>query len=148
MQDIVEGSIVHLENYKLPSIEKNKFFIVLFKSKLDLYLLSMTTSQKYINDSLITHGRIIDRQFEYHCFKADKCICTNGYYFSKDTFIKIDRLNAQEFSREKLEEFNFTVKGVLIKEELINLLYTFYTSDKTIKRIKSQIEDILFRLSN
>lgn len=146
MLGLKEGSVVHIENYKLPEQVKNKFFIVLFESKSDIWLLSMTTSKKYVSEDLIKHGRIIDRDFEYYCFKANHQICTNEYSFPKDTFVKINRDNVLSFTKENLDDFSFTIKGVLTREELIELLYAFYVSDKTINRIKNQIEPILFRL--
>ena len=148
MQKIVEGSIVHIEKYSLPHGCKNKFFIVLFESDEDVWLFSMTTSQKYLSESLIEHGKIVDRNFEYYCFKAKKQICKNGYSFSKDTFLKINRENAIEFTKKKLEDYKFTIKGILHDEELLEVLYAFYSSDKTKKKVKIKLEQSLSRLSH
>ena len=112
----------------------------------DITLMSMTTSQFYFDKSLIKHGVIQDRDLSVYCFPKDKVIGRNGFSFSKNTIIS-HRWNVHKFRVEQLAVLNIEYKDCLIKEEIVNLIYSFYSYSGTLKKHKQLFEKILFELT-
>ncbi|GHT32945.1 hypothetical protein AGMMS49574_17560 [Bacteroidia bacterium] len=138
------GSILFVKDYQLPTKIKNKFFIVIGISDGDILLLSMTTSQLYFDESLIKHGVIIDRDMSVYCFEQNRMIGRNGFAFRKNTFIS-HRANIHAFNSEKLDSLNIEYIDCLIKEEIIELIYSFYK--RTPPKYTTIFERILSMLS-
>jgi hypothetical protein len=139
------GSILLVKDYQLPTKIKDKFFIVIGISDGEICLLSMTTSQLYFDESLIKHGAIIDREMLVYCFEQNRVIGRNGFAFHKNTFIS-HRNNIHAFNSEKLDAMNIEYIDCLIKEEIIELIYSFYK--KTPPKYATIFEKILAELSD
>jgi len=140
------GSILLIKKYKLPTVEKDKFFIVLDQEGSDYNLLSITTSKFDFSDRLIKHGIINQHSYaSVFCFEKDKIIGENGFYFWKNTFISLNN-NINKFSFEVLSQYNIEVKDKLITSELQNLIYCFYRFRGTPKKWKLKLEDILNKI--
>ena len=140
------GSILLVKNYPLPTKVKDKFFIVIGIADKQITLMSMTTSQVYFDSALIKHGIIKDRDMSLYCFIEKRIIGENGFYFRQNTFIS-HRLNILHFSVEKIKSLNIEYMDCLTKEEIINLMYSFYTYIGTPKKYKSFFEKILHQLT-
>lgn len=137
------GAIILIKKYQLPTEEKDKFFIVIGKQGHDYNLLSMTTSQFYFSPELIKGGVINkDSGASMYCFEARKVICENGFSFSKPTFISHNN-NIHQFSFDLLNAYNVELKGILFKEELKDLIYSFYQYKRTPRKHKEILELIL-----
>ena len=135
------GSILLVFDYQLPTTTKDKFFIVVGENKDEYNLVSMTTSQIYFDPALIRHGVIKDRSMSLYCFEHDRIIGKNGFYFQKNTIVS-HRSNIHCFSKEKISKLNIQFQDTLLKEELENLIYSFYQSDISNKH-KKMFEQIL-----
>jgi hypothetical protein len=129
------GSILLVRDYHLPTITKDKFFIVLCENKNEINLLSMTTSQIYFDPALIKHGVIKNREMSVYCFEADRKIGENGFAFWKNTIVS-HRNNIHCFTVEKIAGLNIEILDILMKEELANLIYSFYQSNISNKHKK------------
>lgn len=140
------GSILLIKKYKLPTEEKDKFFIVIEQENNDYNLLSITTSKFYFSPDLIKHG-IINRDSDasMYCFEKNKIIGENNFSFEKHTFINHNS-NIHEFSFETLSQYHIEVKDKLLMVELQNLLYSFYQYRGTSKKIKNKLESILHEI--
>jgi len=136
------GAILLIRGYQLPTKVKDKFFIVVSEEKNEYNLLSMTTSQVYFDESMITHGIIKDRDMSLYCFEEGRIIGKNGFAFRKNTFVS-HRSNIHHFTGEKIEKLNIEVKDELTSEEIINLVYSFYSYKGTAKKYKEIFEQIL-----
>lgn len=128
------GSIILIKNYPLRSKIKDKFFIVLHKDENEINLLSMTTSQIYFN-STVKHGLIKEGDASFYCFGNNKTIGQNGFCFKKDTIVS-NRMNIHQFANERLSQYDIEYKDCLKKEELINLIYSFYQYKGVAKKHK------------
>ena len=135
------GAILLVLNYQLPTTVKDKFFIVIAENKDEYNLLSMTTSQIYFDPSLIKHGVIKDRDMSLYCFERGRIIGKNGFCFIKDTIIS-HRFNIHFFTKEKIAKLNIQCLDILLKEEIKDLLYSFYHSNISNKN-KKVLEQIL-----
>ena len=140
------GSILFVKDYQLPTSVKDKFFIVVAVTEQNITLMSMTTSQIYFDNSLIKHGIIEDRNLSVYCFPKNKVIGKNGFSFNKDTIIS-HRWNVHEFSAELFATLNIEYKDCLISEEIVNLIYSFYSYAGIPKKHKQLFEKILFELT-
>ncbi|GHT66197.1 hypothetical protein AGMMS50239_27280 [Bacteroidia bacterium] len=138
------GSILLVRDYKLPTKIKDKFFIVIGKGENEISLLSMTSSQIYFDSALIKHGVITYRDMSLYCFEKDRVIGVNGFSFRKNTFIS-HRMNIHIFTSEKIKLLNIEYVDCLIKEEIIELIYSFYK--KTPSKFKGIFEKILSGIS-
>lgn len=137
------GSIILIKGYKLPTEEKDKFFIVIDQKENEYNLLSMTTSQFYFSEDIIQHGVINrDTGASMYCFKKDQIIGVNGFAFWKHTFINHNS-NIHQFSFELLGSYTVEVKDTLIKKELEDLVYSFYQYKGTPRKYKGVLEAIL-----
>jgi len=141
------GSILFVKDYQLPTKVKDKFFIVVAATEQNITLMSMATSQIYFDYSHIKHGIIKDRELSVYCFPKGKVIGQNGFSFNKDTIVS-HRWNVHEFSVKQLIALNIEYKDCLIKEEIVNLIYSFYSYSGTLKKHKQLFEKILFELTN
>jgi hypothetical protein len=112
----------------------------------NITLMAMTTSQIYFDDSLIKHGVINDRDLSVYCFPKDKAIGQNGFSFNRNTIIS-HRWNVHEFSTKQFIALNIEYKDCLIKEEIVNLIYSFYSYSGIPKKHKQLFEKILFELT-
>ncbi|GHT38795.1 hypothetical protein AGMMS49965_03170 [Bacteroidia bacterium] len=139
------GSILLVRKFKLPSADKDKFFIVIGESNNTVSLLAMTTSQAYFDESLIKQGDIIDRDVTAYCFEAHEAIGINGFAFNKNTFLYHKR-SIHTFSIEVMDTLNIEYMDCLKKEEIINLIYSFYK--RTPAKYMTMFEKILSELSN
>lgn len=138
-----QGSIILIKSYKLPMEEKDKFFIVIDQRGNEYNLLSMTTSQFYFTEDIIQHGVINeDTGASMYCFKKNQIIGINGFAFRKHTFINHNS-NIHQFSFELLDNYVVEVKDTLLKDELENLVYSFYKYKGTPMKYKSVLELIL-----
>ncbi len=135
------GSILLVRNYQLPTTIKDKFFIVIGESEGEYNLLSMTTSQIYFDPALIRHGVIKDRDMSVYCFEHDRVIGENGFSFHKNTIVS-HRSNIHSFAIEKIAKLNIEPLDVLLKEELRNLIYSFYRANVS-NKYKQLFERIL-----
>lgn len=140
------GSIILVKGYKLPTEEKDKFFIVIDQKGDDYNLLSMTTSQFYFPESIITHG-VINRNSgaSMYCFKKGQVIGVNGFSFRKHTFINHNG-NIHQFSFELLGSYPVEVMDMLTDNEFQNLIYSFYRYKGTSRKYKTILEAILSRI--
>jgi len=140
------GSILLLEKYKLPTEEKDKFFIVI-EQEIGIYnLLSMTTSKFYFSSNLIKHGVINQGSgASMYCFEKDRIIGENGFSFKKHTFVNHNS-NIHEFSLEKLSQNKIEIKDKLLMNELQDLIYSFYQYRGIPKNMKVKLENILNRI--
>lgn len=92
----VSGNILHISNYDFEDSKtapKNKYLVVLHNDSNTIIVGTLTTSQDYVPDEDKKEGCIkIDAKC-IHCFHfpANKQIGENGYCFSKNTFIYIER---------------------------------------------------------
>ncbi len=137
------GTIILVKNYKLPTEEKDKFFIVIDKKGDEYNLMSMTTSQFYFSEDIIKHGVINkDTGASMYCFKKDQIIGVNGFAFRKHTFINHNS-NIHQFSFEVLGSYTVETIDILTNKELQSLIYSFYQYKGTPKKYKSIIESIL-----
>lgn len=141
------GSILLAKNYKLPTAVKDKFFIVIATQEGYMSLLSMTTSKIYFDTSLVKHGIIRDRDVSVYCFKSGIVIGQNGFSFRKDTIVS-HRSNIHQVSEEKLRIMDIEVMDFMIKDELINLIYSFYKYKYIDDKYKTILEDVLNNLCN
>jgi hypothetical protein len=142
------GSILLFEKYKLPTKEKNKYFIVIEQEFGVCNLLSMTTSKFFFSADLIKHGTINRESLaSVYCFESGKVIGEKGFSFDKHTFVNHNS-NIHEFSFEKLSQHKIDVKDKLIKDELVNLLYSFCKYRGISKKLKIKVENILDRICN
>jgi hypothetical protein len=82
-----------------------------------------------------------------YCFLKDKVIGKNGFAFRKNTFVS-NKSNIHLFSAEKISSLNVEYKDCLIKEELIDLIYSFYKYKGTAKKYKNLLEEVLFKLNS
>ncbi|MDR2653582.1 MAG: hypothetical protein LBC68_14980 [Prevotellaceae bacterium] len=139
------GSILLIKDYPLPKTIKDKFFIVLAQCENKINLLSMTTSQIYIDGNLIKHGLIQDRAISLYCFYKDRKIGKNGFCFHKHTFIS-HRNNIHPFTEERLNELNIEYKDCLINKEFADLIYSFYKHNNIPIQYKEIFENILSNL--
>jgi len=139
------GSILLAKNYQLPTKVKDKFFIVLGTQGNRTILLAMTTSQIYFDSSLIKHGVIKDRDMSVYCFEKDRVIGKNGFSFHKNTIVS-QRFNILPYSAEKIKSLNMEYMDCLTKEEIINLVYSFYTYAGVQKKYIPIFENILHEL--
>ena len=135
------GSILLILDYQLPTTVKDKFFIIVGENKDEYNLLSMTTSQIYFDPALIKHGVIKDREMSLYCFEQGRIIGKDGFSFNKNTIIS-HRFNIHCFTKEKMAGLNILFQDVLLKEELENLIYSFYKSNIS-NRYKKIFEQIL-----
>jgi hypothetical protein len=140
------GSILLVKDYQLPTKVKDKFFIVIGLEDNKVTVVSMTTSQVYFDSSLIKYGVIKDRDMSIYCFPKHQVIGQNGFFFRKDTFVS-HRSNILPFSIEKIDSLNIEYMDCLTKEEIINLVYSFYTYVGTPKKYKKIFETILTDIS-
>jgi len=140
------GSILLVKNYQLPTKVKDKFFIVIGITDEQITLMSMTTSQVYFDPSLIKHGTIKDRDMSIYCFMKKQIIGKNGFYFHQNTFIS-HRSNILPFSIEKIKLLNIEYMDCLTKEEIINLIYSFYSYVGIPKKHKNIFSKILYELT-
>lgn len=141
------GSILLAKNYKLPTTIKDKFFIVLAAQEDSVSLLSMTTSKIYFDTSLVKHVVIRDRDVSVYCFKSGVVIGQNGFSFRKDTIVS-HRSNIHQVSEKKLRILDIEVMDCMIKDELINLIYSFYKYKYIDDKYKIILEDVLNNLCN
>lgn len=139
------GTILLAPNYQLPTAIKDKFFIVIGFDEDGYHLLSMTTSKIYFDPSLIKHGKIVDRDMCVYCFKKGKIIGENGFCFYKDTIVSL-RKNVYPFTEQKISALNMVIQDVLIKEEIIQLLYCFLHHKDTVDKHKKIFDKILEEL--
>ncbi len=140
------GAILLVEDYRLPTTTKDKFFIVLGVEGENLHLLSMTTSKIYFDTSLLKHGVIVDRDMSVYCFEQNRPVGEKGFCFRKHTIIS-HRSNIHRFSSEQLASYKITVCDCLIKQELIDLLYSFFKYRGTKNKDKRIFENLLAELS-
>ena len=140
------GSILLIKQYKLPTEEKDKFFIVIEQDGDINNLLSMTTSKFHFSTNLIKHGIVSQGSgASMYCFEKDRIIGEKGFYFSKHTFINHNS-NIHEFSFDKLSQYKIDIKDTLLLEELQNLIYSFYQYKGTPKKMKIKLENILSKI--
>lgn len=140
------GSIILIKNYKLPTEEKDKFFIVIDKRDYEYNLLSMTTSKYYFNPNEIKHGVIHQNSSaSMYCFEKNKVIGINGFSFHKHTFI-YHNSNIHQFGFEKLGAYTVEMKDVLINKEFQSLIYSFYKYKGTPKKYISILESVLDKI--
>ena len=140
------GTIILIKDYQLPAQVKDKFFIVVAATEQDITLMSMTTSQIYFDSSIIKHGVIKDRDLSVYCFLKGKIIGQKGFSFNKNTIIS-HRNNVHEFSAKKFTNLKMECKDCLIKEEIVNLIYSFYSYSGTSKKHKQFFGEILSELT-
>jgi hypothetical protein len=137
------GTILLIKRYKLPTEEKDKFFIVISHNGDEYNLMSMTTSQFYFSESIIQHGVINrDSGASMYCFFKNKVIGQNGFYFRKHTFINHNS-NILKFSFETLSKYTIENMDCLTDDELEDLIYSFYEYKGTPKKYKEELENIL-----
>ena len=139
------GDILLIEDYPLPTQNKDKFFIVIGQNKDEFHLLSMTTSQLYFDTSLVKYGEIVDRELSGFCFPAGYIVGLNNFSFKKHTFIS-HRHSVREHNDEFLSRFQVKYQYHLKNEELRDLIYSFYKSEKVKRAYKPLFENILFEL--
>ncbi len=143
--DYAIGSILLAADYQLPTAVKDKFFILIGTDENGYFLLSMTTSQIYFDTALLKHGKIEDREMCMYCFEGKRVIGCNGFCFAKDTIVS-QRKNVYSFTKQKMETSKMTVLDVLIKEEIIELLYCFLHHKDTTPYHKIIFDKILQKL--
>ena len=141
------GSILLIHDYNLPTTTKDKFFIVLGSEQNSLQLLSMTTSKIYFDAKLLKHGPIIDGELSVYCFPQGRKIGKNGFAFQKHTIIS-HRGNIHRFSPEQLAKYKIRVCDCLVKQELIDLLYSFFKYRGTKNKDKQIFERLLTTLTS
>ena len=122
------GSILLVRDYLLPTTVKDKYFIVIGINENEYNLLSMTTSQIYFDPALIRHGIIKDRDMSVYCFECGRVIGKNGFSFHKHTIVS-HRSNIHIFTIEKITKLKIEMQDILLKEELENLIYSFYRAN-------------------
>ncbi|WP_065218450.1 MULTISPECIES: hypothetical protein [Butyricimonas] len=136
------GDILLVENYPLPSEYKDKFFIVIGNMETGYQLLSMTTSQLYFDISLVKHGEIVDRELSGFCFPAGHVIGINNFCFNKHTFLS-HRGSIREHDDNFLSKFNVVRVDHIKDDELEDLVYSFYKSEKVKRKYKPSLENVL-----
>lgn len=137
------GSILLIKKYKLPTEEKDKFFIVIGREGNDYNLLSMTTSKFYFSPGIIKHGTINQNSgASMYCFEKNRIIGENGFSFKKHTFVNHNS-NIHQFSFEILAQYSVIVLDKLLLKELQELVYSFYKYKGTPHRLKIKLEQIL-----
>ena len=140
------GSIILVRNYPLPTKVSDKFFIVIGIRDDSFTLLSMTTSQIYFDISLLKEGIITENDVSIYCFLKGQIIGKEGFCFRKNTFIS-HRNNISQFHTEKLKSFDVELMDVLIKSQIVSLLYSFYIYKGTKNKNKLIIENLLYELT-
>ena len=146
--------ILYIKNFDFGEAyaERNKYLIVLHKVDESYLLVSLTTSKDHIPERLLTTGNTCLREDENnihsYVFPAHKVIGNNGFSFSRNTFIDINK--SQVFKKEiiyfteKYIESGLTEeKDILTAEEYHNLLYCISKARHIPIGIKKQIEKIL-----
>ena len=131
--------------YKLPTTIKDKFFIVLATKGSSMSLLSMTTSKIYFDTSLVKHGTVKDRDISVYCFKSGVVIGQNGFSFRKDTVVS-HRNNIHQVSEDKLNTMDIELRDCMLKDELVNLIYSFYKYQYIDDKHKPVLENVLDEL--
>lgn len=126
--------------YKLPTTIKDKFFIVLATKGNSMSLLSMTTSKIYFDTSLVKH-----RDISVYCFKSGVIIGQNGFSFRKDTVVS-HRNNIHQVSEDKLNTMDIELRDCMLKDELVNLIYSFYKYQYIDDKHKAILENVLDEL--
>ncbi|MCM1041792.1 MAG: hypothetical protein NC396_05110 [Bacteroides sp.] len=140
------GSILLIHDYHLPTATKDKFFIVLGTEGDNLHLLSMTTSKIYFDAGLLRHGLIVDRDMSVYCFEQGRKIGEKGFCFHKHTIIS-HRSNVHRLSPAQLASYEIKVCDRLVKQELIELLYSFFKYRGTKNKDRRLFESLLDSLS-
>jgi len=82
-----------------------------------------------------------------YCFEKGRIIGKNGFAFRKSTFVS-HRFNIHKFTAGKIGELDIEVKDELTNEEIVNLVYSFYSYKGTAKKNKEIFEQILNHLCN
>lgn len=136
------GDILLIKDYPLPTKDKDKYFIVIGNNRNKCQLLAMTTSQLYFDLKLVKYGEIVDRELSGFLFPADRVIGENNFFFKKHTFLS-HRDNVREHDDNFLSRFSVEYKDHLKKEELGDLIYSFYKSEKVKRKYKPVLESIL-----
>ncbi|MDR1883496.1 MAG: hypothetical protein LBR26_12060 [Prevotella sp.] len=137
------GSIILVKGYKLPTEEKDKFFIVMDQKEDEYNLLSMTTSRFYFSEDIIKHGVINEGSgASMYCFEKDRVIGVDGFAFRKHTFINHNG-NIHRFSFELLSGYPVELMDTLTDNELQNLIYSFYRYKGIPKKYKTVLETVL-----
>lgn len=136
------GDILLIEDYPLPTEDKDKFFIVIGNLETGYQLLSITTSKLYFDVSLVKYGEIVDRELSGFCFPANHVIGVNNFYFKKNTFLS-HRSSLKEHDNAFLARFNVRYIDHLKDNELGDLVYSFYKSEKTKRKYKPTLESVL-----
>lgn len=139
------GDILLIEDYPLPTQDKDKFFIVIGYNKDGFHMLSMTTSQLYFDVSLVKYGEIVDRELSGFCFPAGYVVGLNNFSFIKHTFIS-HRHSVREHDDKFLSNFRVQYKDHLKNKELGDLVYSFYKSEKVKRAYKPNLENVLDQL--
>lgn len=141
------GDILLIEDYPLPTKDKDKFFIVIGLNKDEFHLLSMTTSQLYFDTSLVKYGEIVDRELSGFCFPAGYVAGLNNFSFKKHTFIS-HRHSIREHDDKFISNLHVKYQDHLKNKELGDLVYSFYKSEKVKRSYKSCLENVLVELYN
>jgi hypothetical protein len=146
------GTILFIENFIFKDgVEKDtgKYIIVLGNFKKKSVIISITTSQDHVPYRLKTRQCIHEKNMNIHVyyFPVGREICSNGYGFPKSTYIYLNGGHIQDYDLNRLEKEiqngKVNEKGVLSKENLIELLYCIIKSPQVAKKFITIIEKML-----
>lgn len=147
------GNLILVSDYKLRSGQtKNKFLIILSdESEHPTILLSLTTSQQYLQQEDLKPGCIEKGAKHMFLFPANTEIGDNGFFFRKDTFILtinniVETTEAGFLKKYPIEKIR---KVCTLKDHwFFDLVYCIYKSQYLPVKYKPRLEKLLEMLGS
>lgn len=141
---LTSGNILHIKDFEFSDGSiKDKYLIVICYKDKDCVIVSLPSTQIYINQEDIKCGCIsTDTKHCYH-FPANKVIGKNGFFFPIDTFLYFSQLKpiAEENMMKKyINTQKAKLLDSIINDEYKELVYCAYKGKQISKRIKLILE--------
>lgn len=145
------GNILYIENYQLSSNKlKNKYLLVLENLDNEAIIISLPTSQQYLDQVNIKKGAIEQGQTKGYHFPKNDIVGKNGFSFDLDTYV-LFRSNVFKESIDvllsKYPSNDITIKDTLTDKEYRDLIYAMYKSGTLRPNIEDLFETILDSIS-
>tara|TARA_R100000005_G_scaffold96305_1_gene82210 strand:- start:1313 stop:1738 length:426 start_codon:yes stop_codon:yes gene_type:complete len=136
------GNLLYVPNYQFPNgTSKPKYFLVISEFDGTLIIANLPTSQDYIPAHIDkVHGCMDypDHSFNCYHFKANTIICSNGFFFTLNTYMYGEWVDT--FELEKVNKIpDAIVKGSLNEHELLAIIECFKNSEKVKNKIKKRL---------